>query len=394
MNTTRDVNSESSARSILLVVNHLGVGGAEIQVVRLAVGLRRRGWRVGVVSMLPLGVLAGRLREGDVNLYDLNMSRGVPNPLGILRLRQIIRKQRPDIVHSHIVHANILARMTRLVTPMRVLVCTAHNMLEGGRAYDLSYRYTDRLADLTTNVCQAAVDRYVQAKAAPANRIRFVPNGLDISRYRKVPEDRTRIRGALNVQDQFVWLAAGRFHGQKDYPNMLRAFAAASAGNGPGAGGQVEASEAILVLAGDGPLEGEIQKLAATLGIADRVRFLGLRSDIPQLMNAADGYVLSSAWEGMPLVLQEAGATGLPVVATRVGGNAEVVLDGVSGLLVSPGNQGELAAAMAKIMGLSQGERAAMGQAGRDYIVKRYDIENVLGEWERIYDELLASRPR
>jgi len=168
--------AQEPQRSIMLLVNYLGVGGAEIQVVRLAVGLRRRGWRVSVVSMLGPGILAGQLHEQEIPVHGLNMRPGVPNPLGVMRLRRIIRKEQPDIVHSHIVHANILARVTRLVTHMRVLVCTAHNMQEGGRAYDLSYRYTDSLADLTTNVSQAAVDRYVQIKAAPVDRIRFVPN--------------------------------------------------------------------------------------------------------------------------------------------------------------------------------------------------------------------------
>ena len=139
-------------------------------------------------------------------------------------------------------------------------------------------------------------------------------------------------------------------------------------------------------------MESEIRSLAATLGVADRVRLLGVRSDAPALMNAADCYLLSSAWEVMPLVLQEAGASELPVVATQVGGNAEVVRDGSSGFLVAPQDDGALAAGMRRMMALSNDERSAMGRAGREFIAGRFDMERVLDQWESIYEELLAAR--
>jgi glycosyltransferase involved in cell wall biosynthesis len=311
------------------------------------------------------------------------MRRGQMNPLAIARLRKIIRTVRPDVVHSHILHSNILARITRLVTRIPVLVCTAHNIHEGGAVYNFAYRCTDSLADLTTNVSRAAVDRYIAIKAAPAGRIRFVPNGLDLGLYHPEPKIRSRVRDELNLGSRFVWLAIGRLHEQKDYGNMLRAFAAAT---------KTEPNPGLLLIAGVGPLDGELKELAATLGIGDRVQFLGVRSDIPELMNASDGYLLSSAWEGMPLVLQEAGASELPVVATNVGGNSEVVNDGVSGFLVPPQNEDALTGAMKKMMALPDSQREEMGRAGRTHIANRYDMERVLDQWEAIYGELLAER--
>lgn len=369
-------------KSIVLVVNWLDVGGAEVQVVRLALGLHERGWKVSVVSLLPAGSLSIGLLERGIDVHSLNMRPGMPNPMGMIRLRRLIRSIRPDIVHSHIVHANVLARMTRLLTRMRVLVCTAHNIQEGGWTHNRLYRHTDWLADLTTNVSQAAVDRYIQTKAAPARRIRFVPNGLDTNYFRKNTDARQRLRTELDLHGRFVWLAVGRFHVQKDYPNMLRAFAAASGGEGP----------PVLLLAGAGELEANIRELAASLGVAGRVRFLGVRPDVDALMNAADAFVLSSAWEGMPLVLQEASASELPIVATQVGGNAEVVLDEVSGLLVRAGDDAALARAMEKMMGLAAPARQTMGKAGRDYVVNRYGMEGVLDQWEDIYEELLRDK--
>jgi glycosyltransferase involved in cell wall biosynthesis len=364
---------------VVFVLNCLDVGGAEIQVVRLARAMRRREARVAVVSLLKPGPLAEPLREIGVDVFTLGMRAGVPNPLAILRLRRIMRRLRPHIVHSHIVHANLLSRITRLVAPMPVLICTAHNLVESGRILELCYRYTDGLADLTTNVSQLAVDRYVRVGAAPAQRIRFVPNGLELDAFQFDPSVRRQMRRELGFADQFIWLAVGRFREQKDYPNLLRAFAELSS--------RETSQESVLAIAGSGPREQEARNLTASLNLTDRVHFLGLRSDIPQLMNMADAFVLSSAWEGMPLVLQEAGASALPIVATDVGGNREVTLDGISAFLVPPQDPLALADAMGKVVALSPADRQRMGQAGRDHIASNYDIERIVDLWESLYAE-------
>jgi glycosyltransferase involved in cell wall biosynthesis len=371
-----------NSKRIMFVVNCLDIGGAEIQVMRLALGMIKRGWQVSVVSLIPLGPLVPRLRDAGAEVFSLEMRPGIPNPAAIVRLRRIIRRVRPDVVHSHIIHANILARITRLVAPIPVLVCTAHNLVESGRILESSYRLTDRLGDLLTNVSQAAVDRYVEIGAAPKDRIRFMPNGLDLAAFPCDPAERARLRNELACDDRFVWLAVGRFRVQKDYPNMLRAFASASAD---------QPDRSVLLIAGSGPTQAEAMELAASLKLNDRVRFLGIRSDVPALMNTANAFLLSSAWEGMPLVLQEAAASRLPIVATDVGGNREVALDGKSSFLVPPRDASALGNAMRKMMDLTVGERTEMARVGFDHVVSHYDIDRALDRWESIYHELAAK---
>ncbi len=379
-------NQSVAARSIVFVVNILTHGGAEVQVVRLAIGLKRRGWDVAVVAMVQPDSLEDQLREGGVELYCLGMTPGVPNPLAILKLRRFLRSRRPQVVHSHILHANLLSRVTRLITEMPTLVCTAHSMKEGSRWHELGYRLTDRLADLTTNVSQAAVDRYVRERIAPAHRIRFVANGLDLTRFRPNPESRTHLRDELGLGSRFTWLATARLEPTKDFPNLFRAFALASERDSA-----QEGAGPILLVAGGGRLEVELREYARQLGLSQRVRFLGVREDVCALMNAADAQVLSSTIEGMPLVLQEASASGLPIVATDVGGNKEVVLADHSGLLVPSGDSIALSVAMLRIMQMTPAQRAAMGRAGRQHVESRYGIEHVLDEWESIYRDLLAA---
>jgi glycosyltransferase involved in cell wall biosynthesis len=366
----------------LYLVNALGFGGAELQVSRLALGMKARGRDVAVVSLIPPVGLVDELRAGGVEVDCLNMRPGIPNPLACMRLRQMIRRLRPEVVHSHIVHANLLARVVRPFTRIPALVCTAHSIHEGKRWLELAYRVTDRLSDMTTNVSQAGVDRYVRIGAAPAERIRFVPNGLDVTRYQRDAGARDRLRRELGVDDKFVWLAVGRLTEAKDCPNLLNAFAAATKSD----------DRAVLLMVGRGNLDEQTYAVAKSLNLGDRVRFLGIREDIPAIMSAADAYVMSSAWEGMPLVLQEASATELPVVSTDVGGVAEVVLRNRSGLLVPPKNSEELAGAMRRMMVMSPDVRRQMGRTGRKHVESLFGMDCVLDAWDHLYSEILARR--
>lgn len=371
-----------NAQRIAFVVNALTHGGAEIQVSRLARGFSQRGCAVSVISMIAPEALADELEAAGVQVHCLNMSPGIPNPAAILRLRQILCRFRPHVVHSHIAHANILSRVTRVLTSFPILVCTAHNTNEGGRALMLAYRCTDWLADLTTNVSRAGVEHQVRRRVASASRLRFVPNGLDLEQFHADPSLRACLRKELSLGADFAWLAVGRIEKAKDYPNMIDAFARVTAGN----------PKAILLIAGRGTGEGELQNAIKQHGISDRVRLLGIRNDVHALMNAADAYVMSSRWEGMPLVLQEAAAVGMPIVTTDVGGNREVVLAGESGLVVPPQDPGALASAMQTLMVLPPSERARMGGRGRSHVEACFGMDRVLDQWQSIYLELLARK--
>jgi len=366
---------------ILFLLTSLAYGGAETQVVRLAIRLKLRGWEVAVASLMPPKAYVEDLEAAGIPVFSLNIRRKLPDPRPVLRLARIIRKWQPDVVHSHMVHANLLARIVRFLAPIPVLICSARSIDEGGRFREVLYRLTDPLCDLTTQVSQAGLERYVRMGAVPRHKIRYIPNGVDTERFKPNLEDRLKFRKELGVEG-FVWLAVGRFDPPKDYPSMLQAFARVVHKH----------SNTILLIAGDGPLRKTMENLARELGIEKRTKFLGIRRDIPQLMNAADAYVMSSSWEGMPNVLLEASATGLPIVATDVGGNREIVLDGVTGFLVPPRNPEALARTMLRIMDLSDEERKEMGKRARKHIEVKFNLDRVVDLWEILYYELLEKK--
>ena len=379
-------------KRVLFVITGLGLGGAETQLVHLATRLKARGWDVRVVSLTPPRAYVQELEAAGVPVISLGIKGKLPDPRPVFRLAKMIRTWRPEVVHSHMVHANLVARLVRLLAPVPVLICTAHNIDEkgqrgSGRLREMAYRLTDPLCDLTTQVSRAGLERYVRIRAVPRHKIRYLPNGIDTERFRPDPELRARLRQELGLETAFAWLAAGRFVVSKDYANMLQAFSRVAP----------ERNEGCLVIAGDGPLRPSMEQLASDLGVTERVKFLGTRRDIPALMDAADAYVMSSAWEGLPMVLLEAAASGLPIVATDVGGNSEVVIDGKTGFLVPPKDPDALAQAMLRLMGLPPEERRRMGAVARQHIEANYSLDRVVDQWEALYTELLERngiRPR
>jgi glycosyltransferase involved in cell wall biosynthesis len=368
---------------ILFLSTSMGMGGADSQLLSAAHGMRSRGHEVRIVSLTQLGPMGLEAQRAGIPTESLDMRRGVPDPRGLVRLVRLVRAWRPDVLHSHMVHANLIARVLRLITPVPVMISTIHNIYEGGRLRMAAYRLTNTLVDHVTIVSQAAADRFVRERIVPKSLLTVIPNGVDTEQFRRIPREVGHsLRQSLGLEGKFVWLAVGRFEIAKDYPNMLRGFARV----------RERFPQAVLLLVGRGSLQSETERLAQSLGLGSGVRFLGVRDDVVHVMSAADGYVMSSAWEGMPMVLLEAAAAGLPIVTTRVGGNHEVVRDGESGYVVPPRDHEALGRAMLQLMELSETQRRSMGDRGREVIRAHYGLNRVVERWEELYRDVLARK--
>ena len=173
---------------------------------------------------------------------------------------------------------------------------------------------------------------------------------------------------------------SGRLDPVKDYGTLLWAMAEAP-------------PAARLVIAGSGPCEGELKRLSKQLGLKRSVRFLGFEQDLRRWMQAADGFVLSSLWEGLPMSLLEAAAFAVPAVATDVPGMREVLVHEETGFLAKAGNAPALEAAMTRMMHTEKEERCAMGERARQRVIDHYSLETVLDRWEAHYRGLLERDP-
>ncbi len=367
-------------RSVAFVIPGIfRVGGAERQTILLAKGLCRRGWRTSVVALTGHGgAAAAELNEAGVGFTSLEMRKGLADPRGWIRFNRWLRRERPDVVHAHLPHAAWLARWSRCGAGIPVQLDTLHSVASGTAGQRLGYRLSNWLTSHVTAVSEAVAVAHLAAETATAKKLTVVPNGVDVVAWRPDGKVRAAMRSELGMREEFLWLAAGRLEPVKDYPTLLEAFARLPA-------------TARLAIAGGGALIGELLGAASQLGITRRVRFLGFVPDVERWMQAADGFVLSSRWEGLPMAALEAAACALPAAATDVGGVREVVVPGETGFLAPPGDQGALAAAMRRLMELSAEERAAMGQRARELVAGRYALERVLDRWEELYGSLLKD---
>lgn len=357
---------------VLMVITGLGMGGAEKVVTSLADQLTEKGHEVVIAYMTGEALVIPK--NSDIELINLKMNSAKDIHRAYFKLRKIIKNFKPDVVHSHLVHANILCRTLRLTTSIPRLISSAHNTNEEGRIRFLAYRLTDKLVDISTNVSDEAVDAFIEQKAVQPGRMLTLHNGISTTEFVLSKRTRSDIRTELGITEgQQLVLAVGRLNEQKDYPNLLSALSTLSSTH----------KNIKLAIAGQGPLLEELEKMVNNLGIEDKVQFLGIRTDVAQLMSAADAFVLSSAWEGFGLVVAEAMACEQVVVATDCGGVKEVVGD--AGFLVPPKDSVALANAIGQALTLNADERIQLGKKARHRILQHYSLSIATEKWLRLY---------
>lgn len=375
-----------SSTSIALLTVSLAPGGAETVVAQLASALRVSGWDVTVLTMLDPTAFQEELESIGVSVVSLGMRRGRANLRGVFRLLSHLRRSRPDLLHSHMFHANILARLARLLLGIPI-VSTVHSEIEcshrkkSAGAREWLYRLTNAVGGRITVVSERVRDRYVRKRIIPADRVEIVGNGVDLDRMCPEPGARAEARVGLGWGDRFIWLAAGRLELAKDYPTLIRAFELL----------REKWPAARLAIAGEGRLREEIERQIHEASLGHMVSLLGWRDDIPLLMNASDALVMSSSWEGAQLAVLEASAAGRPVVATAVGIAPQAVIPGKTGLLVPANDARALAEAMQRIMALPAQQRDEMGCEARLHMAREFSLQSVLAGYLRVYSVALRT---
>ncbi|HKB08521.1 MAG TPA: glycosyltransferase [Candidatus Polarisedimenticolia bacterium] len=369
---------------VLILTIGFSVGGAEQLILTTAPRLQRDGFEVTVACLKGWGLLGDELEARGVRALALGARRKWDlKAMG--RLLSVLKRDRIQIIRAHLFWANIVARIVGRLASVPVVVTTHHDTFGWMRwPHRLAERITAPLSDVVTT-CSEAVRREALAMfGMRPGRVRTLRNAIEIPDAAPDAAARERVRRDLGAStDDLLVGTLGRL----DEPKKgLAVFLAAARLL------TRELPRVRFAIVGDGPARSGLEERAAREGVSHCTVFPGLRRDVSEVMRAFDLFVLPSLWEGFGITLLEAMAVGTPIVASRVGGIPEVVEDGVTGLLVRPGDAPALAAACAQI--LRNRQRAEqMSRAGMDRVRSEFEIERLVREIEELYGELLGQGP-
>ncbi len=359
------------------VVENLERGGLERMAIDLVGAQHAAGHRCRVACLFEPGALAHELESQGIEVHACHKRSGF-DAGAISRLRAWLRAVPGAVVHTHNANAHYHTVAAGFGLRLAKMINTRHGMgaAQPGSRGEWLYRRTMARTDIVAAVCEAARARFAQQGVRPRERLLAVPNGIRVEAFSCASgERRAALRNVLGLAPGVRIIGTvGRLNPVKDQATLLRAFARV----------HKTSADTALVLVGDGALRATLEAQSAALGLGDAVRFLGDRSDVRQLLQGFDAFVLSSLSEGYSMALLEACASGLPIVATDVGGNREIVADGGNGLMVAPADEGALAEAMAAL--LREPARAAqMGQAGRDWALREASIATMAARYDALY---------
>ena len=366
---------------VVQILPMLGPGGAERVVVDIATGLNRERFEAGVISIWHRTgcELEYALDNCDVRVKYLGKGWGFDGRT-FYRLHCALRDFRPDVVHTHLQVLRYAFPPLLLHRP-GLMLHTVHNLAE--REVEPRAQVLQKYA-FRHGVMPIAVSKEVSLSLRRLYGVgssRVIANGIRTSHYANPKVSRKAWRATEGFKEEHVlFVCVARFMEQKNHALLLRAFAQ----------GLASSSRAQMLLVGDGPLREKLQAQAESLGIARQVRFLGVRSDVADVLGASDVFVMSSDWEGNPLSVMEAMASGLPLVCTAVGGVPDLFANGREGFLVQPGDGRGLANSMAFLL-TSAESRLAMGAAGVRRAKEYYDVSRMVHAYEQLYEKAIGS---
>ena len=359
-------------------VESLDRGGLERMVLELVKYQHRQGHRCQVVCLYSPGALAHELDELGIAVTACGKRQGF-DLNALTQARRTVGKHATEVLHTHNAVAHYQAVLATCGLPMRQVINTRHGMGANRRARRREWLYRRALARTNTvvTVCEAARNDAIRRGIVPSAKARVVPNGIHVETFQTAsPGMHDRVARLLNLPEQTRIIGTvGRLNWTKDQLGLIRAFKRV----------HDQHADTALVLIGDGELRASLQQSAIDEGVADSVHFLGDRSDVRDWLQGLDMFVLSSMSEGYSMALLEASAVALPIVATQVGGNGEIVRDGINGCLVPAGNPAALADAMLALLRHPQ-HALALGQSARAWVERHGSLETMAMRYPQLYD--------
>ncbi len=368
---------------VIHIVEDLKVGGLEKVIASLVLHLDSDKYDVQVYCLVRGGAIADELTARGVSVRVLHL-KSYHDPLQVIALARIIRREAIQLIHSHGYFASTFVRLAAFLTPLPVMVTHVHSTYTQFKKRNFFVdRFLSRFTDRVVCVSRAVQRFVIDDEGIEEQRTCVVYNGADIPPVISTPEERMRRKRQWGIEENdVVIISVASLTENKGYNLLLDAFERASRSR-PGLK---------LLVVGDGPLKEALKSRSADLLIEKKVIFTGEQEEVQPLLQIADLFVLASLYrEGLSVALIEASASGLPVVATQVGGIPEIVEEGANGYLVPPGDADRLAGAIERLV-RDPDLRKRMGQQGKQVYEAKFTQSKMVRQIENLYDQLIENK--
>jgi len=388
-----EVVPAAARRKVFFLLDSLNVGGTETQAVELATRLNPERYDVTLGCLRARGPLLEKLAGTAVSVREFYPKGGMDSIQGIyqmLRLAIFLRRGGFTIFHAHDLYANLLGVPAAVIARVPVIICSQRDLAHLDLYKTRRRVWLRRLQNLSTAVLTnagAVRDAVLAENHFAPQKVRVIYNGVDLEKFSRGSRDRDWLtpgaaEGTVSSRNaKWIVLVGNMLSDVKGHPWLIAAASAITR----------EFPEARFVLVGDGEKRKDFERQVADLRLDRHFLFLGRRNDVPRILGCCDIGVLPSRAEGLPNAVLEYLAAGLPTVASRVGGNVEILQDGTTGLLVPPEDSAALAGAILRF--LRDPELAArVGKNGREYVASEFSVQRMIANTDQFYSELLRSR--
>ena len=364
---------------IAFVIDELEVGGTQRQLLAMATGLVARGWTVRVVCLQPVLAMVPEFTARGIAVSVIEKHARLDLPL-IAALCRFLRRERIEVVHAFSATAEFFAGLAARIVGCPFVASIRNLREELPLLPALGKRLACRLAHAVVANSEAGARHAVRTRVASRGKVRVIANA--VADDRRAARPRADVRRELGVPPEAcLVLSVGRLVSQKGYDHAVAVAARVLAAF----------PHVVFLIAGDGPLRAEIHGDVERRGLAATVRLLGERSDVPDLLGAADIYLSTSRFEGQSNAVMEAMAAGLPVVASAVGGTPELVQDGVTGLLFAADDTAVAVDHVSRLI-VDERLRGALGTRARQHADARYGVDAMLTPLAALYERVVAGR--
>jgi glycosyltransferase involved in cell wall biosynthesis len=354
------------------VIGQLNRAGAEQQLYYLVKGLNKEKFCPVVVSLSQGGYWSEEIRKLNVQVIEIPRSKH-KEVSRLIRLVRVLKKSRPQMIHTFLFSANTYGRVAGILARVPFIIASERNLPEIGKDKNVFKLYIDKFLALFTDgiICNSrkAADTLIKKYSFSEKKVFTVHNGINGASFIRNDSQREKIA-------PYVVGTVGRLYSQKNHKLFLDMAKLLLNSYGRG--------DMKFLIVGDGPLRNELEDYARHLKIDSSVLFAGERTDVPELLQDMDIFVTTSSYEGLSNTIMEAMSAGLPVVATDVGGNGELIVNGETGFICPPNDAHVLAGKVESLI-KNQQQAQQMGAKGRARIVNEFGIEKMIRETENVY---------